>query len=57
MLVGNLASVDFSLNKSSTIQRHITRSMVLNKHHTLDEYAKFLRRNAEELDELYSDMV
>lgn len=57
LLVRRHAGVDFSLYKSSTIQRRITRRMVLNKHTTLDEYADFLRGNAKELDELYSDML
>jgi two-component system CheB/CheR fusion protein len=49
--------VDFSLYKSSTIQRRITRRMVLNKQHTLESYADFLRSNAKELDALYSDVL
>jgi two-component system CheB/CheR fusion protein len=57
MLVRNHEGVDFSLYKCSTIERRITRRMVLNKHHTLDEYAKFLRGNVKELHELYSDML
>ncbi|HJP90427.1 MAG TPA: chemotaxis protein CheB [Pyrinomonadaceae bacterium] len=57
LLVRRHAGVDFSLYKSSTIQRRITRRMVLNKHTTIAEYADFLRGNGKELDELYSDML
>jgi two-component system, chemotaxis family, CheB/CheR fusion protein len=57
LLVRNRAGVDFSLYKSSTIQRRITRRMVLNKHETLLAYADFLKGNDKELDALYSDML
>ena len=36
--------MDFSLYKSSTIQRRITRRMVLNKQDTLEDYAQFPAR-------------
>ena len=51
------AGVDFSLYKSSTIQRRIARRMVLSKQNTLDEYAIFLRGSATELAALYSDVL
>ena len=57
VLVRNHAGADFSLYKSSTIQRRITRRMVLNKQKTLDAYADFLKCNPKELDTLYSDML
>jgi two-component system, chemotaxis family, CheB/CheR fusion protein len=57
LLLRNHCGVDFSLYKSTTIQRRITRRMVLNKHTTLDEYAHFLRGNSKELDALYSDAL
>ena len=49
--------VDFSLYKSSTIQRRITRRMVLGKHESAAQYAQALRGNAKELDALYSDAL
>ena len=49
--------MDFSLYKSSTIQRRITRRLVINKQNTLEDYAAFLRGNAKELDALYSDVL
>ncbi len=39
LLLRNHCGVDFSLYKSSTIQRRVTRRLVLNKHDTLEEYA------------------
>ena len=57
LLLRNHSGVDFSLYKSNTIQRRITRRVVLNKQESLDEYADFLRGNAKELDALYSDAL
>ena len=51
------SGVDFSLYKSSTIQRRITRRIVLNRQTTIEAYAQFLRGNAKELDALYSDVL
>ncbi|HWI56018.1 MAG TPA: CheR family methyltransferase, partial [Bacillota bacterium] len=56
-LLRNHAAVDFSAYKSSTIQRRITRRMVLNKAESLEAYARFLRGNSQELDLLYSDLL
>jgi two-component system CheB/CheR fusion protein len=57
LLLRNHCGVDFSLYKSATIQRRVTRRMVLNRHDTLSEYASFLKGNAKELDALYSDVL
>ena len=57
LLLRNHCGIDFSLYKSSTIQRRITRRMILGKHDTLEDYAKFLRGNASELDGLYGDSL
>jgi two-component system, chemotaxis family, CheB/CheR fusion protein len=57
LLLRNHCGVDFLLYKSTTIQRRITRRMVLNKHDTLEGYAQFLRGNTQELDALYSDCL
>jgi two-component system CheB/CheR fusion protein len=51
------AGVDFSLYKSSTIQRRIARRMVLTKHDSPARYAEFVRGNAKELDALYTDVL
>lgn len=53
----NHCGVDFSLYKPSTIQRRITRRMVLNKQDGPEDYARFLKGNAKELDALYSDCL
>ena len=57
LLLRNHSGVDFSLYKSTTIQRRIGRRLVLNKLDTLDAYANFLRGNSEELGALYSDVL
>jgi two-component system CheB/CheR fusion protein len=57
LLLRNHSGVDFSLYKSNTIQRRITRRVVLNKQDSLDDYADFLRGNTKELDALYSDAL
>jgi two-component system CheB/CheR fusion protein len=57
LLLRNGYGVDFSLYKPGTIQRRLTRRVVLRKLNTLEEYAKFLRGNAAELGALYADML
>ncbi|HTK83135.1 MAG TPA: chemotaxis protein CheB [Bacteroidota bacterium] len=57
LLLRNHCGVDFSLYKSSTINRRIARRTVLSKHETLESYADFLKGNAKELDALYSDAL
>lgn len=57
LLLRNHRGVDFSLYKPNTIQRRIVRRMVLNKQQALDDYARFLKGNAKELDSLYSDVL
>jgi two-component system, chemotaxis family, CheB/CheR fusion protein len=57
LLLRNHAGVDFSLYKSSTIQRRIMRRLVLSKQNTPDDYARFMRGNTKELDALYSDVL
>jgi two-component system, chemotaxis family, CheB/CheR fusion protein len=58
LLLRNHSGVDFSLYKSSTIQRRITRRMVLNKQqNTLKDYAHLLSGNGKELDALYADAL
>jgi len=57
LLLRNHTGVDFSLYKSSTIQRRIARRIVLRQQDTLDGYATFLRGNPKELDALFSDTL
>ena len=57
LLLRNHSGVDFSLYKSTTIQRRIARRLVLSKHDALQDYAQFLRGNTKEIDALYSDVL
>jgi two-component system CheB/CheR fusion protein len=57
LLLRNHSGVDFSLYKSTTIQRRIHRRMVVNTKDSLEQYANFLRGNAKELDALYSNAL
>jgi two-component system, chemotaxis family, CheB/CheR fusion protein len=57
LILRNHCGVDFSLYKSTTIQRRITRRLVLGKQRTLHDYARFLKGNPKELDALYSDVL
>lgn len=53
----NHRGVDFSLYKPNTIRRRVTRRMVLNQQSSLEDYARFVKGNAKELDLLYSDVL
>ena len=57
LLLRKHSGVDFTLYKSSTIRRRVTRRLVLNKQSTLEDYAHFLRGNIKELEALYSDVL
>lgn len=56
-LLRDHTGVDFSLYKSSTIRRRITRRMGLNSNDTPEQYARFLRGNVEELGALCVDAL
>jgi two-component system CheB/CheR fusion protein len=49
--------VDFSLYKANTLHRRIRRRMILNKLDELEEYARYLRENAAEVENLYQDIL
>lgn len=51
------SGVDFSRYKHSTLQRRITRRLVLHRLEHLDQYVKFLRNNVSEMDELFYDLL
>lgn len=51
------AGVDFSLYKTSTIHRRITRRMLLSRKNSIDEYARFVVADAKEFKALYADML
>lgn len=57
VLLRNHCGVDFSLYKASTMQRRITRRMLLSQKDTISEYADFLNNHRKELDTLYNDLL
>jgi two-component system CheB/CheR fusion protein len=57
LLLRNHTGVDFSLYKTATIHRRMTRRAVLNHRESLESYGEFLRGNAKELDALYADCL
>jgi two-component system CheB/CheR fusion protein len=56
-LLRRATGVDFSLYKTNTLRRRIRRRMILNKLDGLDEYAKYLREHAAEVENLYQDIL
>ncbi len=57
MTLRQRTGVDFSQYKHATLQRRIQRRMVLHKLGSLKEYADYLVRHANEVKELYSDIL
>ncbi|HSI04652.1 MAG TPA: chemotaxis protein CheB, partial [Myxococcota bacterium] len=49
--------VNLAYYKPSTLERRVSRRMVLQKVDTLDEYVTYLERTPEELDVLYRDLL
>jgi two-component system CheB/CheR fusion protein len=49
--------VDFSQYRKTTVRRRIQRRMVVHRLDGLDEYLTFLKRNPEEIDALYKEML
>jgi len=49
--------VDFTSYKATTLQRRITRRMVLHKIESLADYATYLKRNPSEVEALYRDIL
>ncbi len=56
-LLRRASGVDFSPYKANTLRRRIMRRMILNKLESLDEYAKYLRHNPAEVENLYQDIL
>jgi len=56
-LLRNFGRVDFSHYKIGTIKRRIMRRMFLHKIENLDEYVQFLRKNREEVEALFNDVL
>jgi two-component system CheB/CheR fusion protein len=49
--------VDFSQYRKTTVRRRIQRRMVVHRLEKLDDYLKLLKRNPEEVDALYNEML
>src|SRR5215470_17490796 len=56
-LLRNFSRVDFSYYKPGTIKRRITRRMFLRKIDSLDAYLQFLRKNRDEVEHLFNDVL
>ena len=56
-LLKGLSRVDFGYYKSGTINRRIRRRMFLRKIERLDEYVKYLRKNPDEVQQLFLDVL
>jgi two-component system CheB/CheR fusion protein len=56
-LVRSAADVDFTNYKQTTVTRRIQRRMALRDCHNLDEYLRLLRKDHEELNHLYQDLL
>ncbi len=56
-LLRNFSRVDFSYYKPGTIKRRITRRMFLRKIDNLEMYLQFLRKNREEVENLFNDVL
>ncbi|CAN5795118.1 hypothetical protein BH20ACI3_BH20ACI3_06110 [soil metagenome] len=56
-LLRKSTGVDFTDYKANTLNRRITRRMVLNKFESREDYAKFLRENGAEVEALYQDIL
>ncbi len=56
-LIRGQAGHDFSYYKSSTILRRIERRMVVNQIDTMDAYTTYLKKNPEETERLFQDLL
>jgi len=56
-IVRNAKRVDFSDYKQGTIRRRITRRMLLRKIENLDEYVRILRKDPDEVENLFLDIL
>ena len=56
-LLRHATGVDFAHYKSNTLQRRITRRMLLQRLDALPDYVRMLESDSAELDALYSDIL
>lgn len=57
LMLRRTTGVDFNLYKPSTIKRRLMRRLLLNKFERLDQYAKHLVKNPEEVRALHDDLL
>jgi two-component system, chemotaxis family, CheB/CheR fusion protein len=56
-MIKSAFNIDFSHYKENTINRRITRRMVINKIENIDAYVPFLKANPKELQALFDDFL
>ena len=56
-LLRSKTEVDFSQYRKTTVRRRIQRRLVVHRLDTLEDYVTFLRRNPDEIDALYKEML
>jgi two-component system CheB/CheR fusion protein len=57
VLVHNASGVDFSHYKQTTARRRIARRMIVQRTESIGEYVAYLEAHAEEVQELYRDLL
>jgi two-component system CheB/CheR fusion protein len=57
MMLKNAFGVDFTHYRDTTIDRRITRRMVINKSENMTAYVEYLRKNQSELQLLFDDLL
>ena len=53
----NVSGVDFSFYKPGTVKRRISRRMFLRKIENMQAYLQYLRKNPEEVEALFNDVL
>jgi two-component system, chemotaxis family, CheB/CheR fusion protein len=56
-MVRDATGVDFAHYKQSTLQRRIKRRMVLHQFENPKEYLRYIKRNPEEVEQIYRDIL
>jgi two-component system CheB/CheR fusion protein len=56
-LLRSRTDVDFSQYRKTTVRRRIQRRMAVHRVDTLDDYLSFIKRNPEEVETLYKEML
>ena len=57
IILRRVCKVDFTHYKPSTVERRISRRMVLHKVESIDHYARYLQENPDEVQALFDDML